>query len=160
PGALRTGQVTIAGQTYTATQAAATVCTYSITRTSDTFDASSGTTTVGVSSPAGCGWTAVSGAPWISVTAGAGGSGNGNGGPTVASNSGVQRTGLVTIAGHTYTATQDAASISFSGNISGLAGSCPNISFTTGGHNVTANSATTYSAGKCSDLRNGTSVTV
>jgi len=159
PGTQRTGQVTIAGQIYTATQSAAPICTYEINRTSDTFAAGGGTTTVGVSSQGGCAWTAVSGAAWITVTSGANGSGNGNVGLTIASNPGVQRTGQVTIAGHTYTATQDAASISFSGTISGLAGSCPNISFTAGS-NVTANNTTTYSGGKCTDLRNGMAVTV
>ncbi len=62
----------------------------------------------------GCSWTAVSQVNWIAVTSGASGSGNGTVSLTVAANSGASRSGVVTIAGQTYTVTQAAGSPSCS----------------------------------------------
>ncbi|HMF94490.1 MAG TPA: BACON domain-containing carbohydrate-binding protein [Vicinamibacterales bacterium] len=109
----RSGTVTIAGQTFTANQAAALPpCTFSISPTSQMFDRGGGTTTVTVTaSLATCTWTASSGAAWISVSIsgpGGGGSGTGNGTVrvTVDENPGDPRTGTATIAGRTFTVQQ------------------------------------------------------
>jgi YD repeat-containing protein len=60
-----------------------------------------------VTAGAGCAWTAVSNAGWITVTSGASGTGNGTVGYSVAANGGSdQRQGTVTIAGQTFTVTQ------------------------------------------------------
>ena len=59
-----------------------------------------------VTTQAGCAWTAVSQAPWITITAGASGTGNGRVGLTITANTGLARTGTVTIGSQTFTVTQ------------------------------------------------------
>jgi len=44
--------------------------------------------------------------------------------------------------------------------MSGLSGSCPNVSFTVSSTTVFAIGSTNYVDGKCKDLRNGRNVTV
>src|SRR5712692_7613197 len=51
-------------------------CTYSISPTSQSFTSAAGTSTVAVTAGAGCSWTTVSNAAWITITAGASGTGN------------------------------------------------------------------------------------
>ena len=75
-GGARTGTITIAGQTFTVTQAAL-VCTYSINPTSVTMPDTRATSTVAVSAGAGCAWTASSNDGWITITSGASGNGDG-----------------------------------------------------------------------------------
>ena len=104
----RTGTLTIAGQTFTVTQAGA-ICTYTISPTATpTVPATGGTGSVSVSTtPAsGCGWQAVSNVPWITITGGSG-TGNGTVSYTVAANPEASaRTGTLTIAEQTFTVTQ------------------------------------------------------
>ena len=108
-GAARTGTVSIAGQTFTVSQAAgAAPCSYSIAPIGQTAPASASSGTVNVTSGAGCAWTAASNASWLGVTAGATGTGNGTVGYSVAANTGAARSGTLTIAGQTFTVTQDA----------------------------------------------------
>jgi C1A family cysteine protease len=83
------------------------VCTYAISPTSKTFQATGGTGTVTVTTSGGCGWTAASNVAWITVTSGAGGSGSGAVTYRVAANSTrYTRTGTLSIAGQTCTVTQ------------------------------------------------------
>ena len=118
-GGARAGTLTIAGQTFTVTQAAAAVsCTYSISPTSSPIAAAGGTGTVAVSTGTGCTWTASSSAGWVGVTSGAIGSGNGSVGFSVAANTGGARAGTLTIAGQTFTVTQAAAAVSCTYSIS------------------------------------------
>src|SRR4029078_562158 len=71
-GAARTGTISITGQTFTVTQAAATPsCTYTIGSPSQHVPATASSGTVSVTSGPGCAWTAVSNATWLSVTSGA-----------------------------------------------------------------------------------------
>ena len=72
----RTGTVTIAGQTFTVTQAGVP-CTFAISPTGTSVGAAATSSTVAVTAPGGCAWSAASNATWITVTAG--GTGNGNG---------------------------------------------------------------------------------
>ena len=111
PGSVRTGTVTVAGQTFTVTQAAATSnpCTYTIGPPDVAIAAPGGTGTVAVSTTDGCAWTASSNAAWVTVTAGASGAGNGAVAFSVAPNPGAARTGTISIAGHTFTVNQAAA---------------------------------------------------
>jgi hypothetical protein len=104
----RTGTITIAGQTFTVTQAGNTSgCNYSIAPTGKLFGSSSGTGSVSVTTTAGCNWTAVSNDAWLTVTSGASGSGNGTVNYSVATNpNSSQRVGTLTIAGQTFTVTQ------------------------------------------------------
>ena len=104
-GAARTGTLTIAGATVTVTQASG--CSYSIAPGTQTLPAAGGNGTVTVTAPAACTWTAASAVPWARVTAGASGTGGGPVTFTADPNTGPTRTGTFTIAGQTFTLTQD-----------------------------------------------------
>lgn len=107
-GAARSGTLLVAGQTFTVNQAA-TPCTFGISPTSQTVTNASGTgTTVMVTTQAACAWTAVSNDSWIAITPPATGVGSGSFGWTYNANTGGQRTGTMTVAGQTFTVTQDA----------------------------------------------------
>jgi hypothetical protein len=102
----RTGTMTIATKTFTVTQSGNS-CSYSISPTSSSFPASGGSNTVNVTAGAGCGWTAMSNVPWITINTGASGTGNGTVDYTVAANTtSSSRQGTMTIAGQTHTVTQ------------------------------------------------------
>ena len=103
----RSGTLTIAGLTYTVTQAGV-VCSYTLSGTSVTFSAAAATGSVAVAVNSGeCAWAAVSNATWITITSGASGTGNGNVTFSVAANTtGSSRSGTLTIARKTYTVTQ------------------------------------------------------
>lgn len=82
------------------------VCSFAISPVGQTFTASGGTGTVNVSAAAtGCPWSASSNASWLTVTPSSG-NGNATVNLTVAANTGAPRTGTLTIAGQTFTATQ------------------------------------------------------
>jgi hypothetical protein len=100
--------MTIAGQTFTVNQSGVVgTCTYSVTPTSATFRKGGGAGSVSVTAGAGCGWTAVSQATWITITGGATGSGNGAVTYSVARYTGKgTRTGAMTIAGQTVSIQQ------------------------------------------------------
>jgi uncharacterized repeat protein (TIGR01451 family) len=88
-------------------------CTYALSRTSENFSASGGSDSVGVTANPGtnnstCPWSATSNASWITITSGSGGSGNGQVSFTVAANTGAARQGTMTIAGQTFTVSEDA----------------------------------------------------
>jgi hypothetical protein len=94
-------------------------CTYSISPTSQSFSAAGGAGSAGVTAPAGCNWTAVSNAVWITITGGSSGSGNGTVNYSVAANAGSARTGTMTIAGQTFTVNQSGAGGGSAFSISG-----------------------------------------
>jgi len=98
----RSGTVTIAGQTFTVTQSASGACSYSITPTSQDFTASGGNGVVSIITAAGCNWTATSNASFLTFGSGTTGSGNGFVVYNVAANSGIARTGTLTVAGQTF----------------------------------------------------------
>ena len=103
----RSGTLTIGGQTFTVNQAAAP-CIYSVAPTSAHFTETAQSATVAVTAGAGCVWTAVSNTGFITVDSGTPGSGNGTVGYSVSANvSTSSRTGTMTIAGSTFTVTQD-----------------------------------------------------
>jgi hypothetical protein len=135
----RTGTITIAGLTFTVTQlGAAPTCTYSINPTSQQFTASGGTSSATVTTQAGCAWTAVSNAAWITVTSGASGTGSGSVAYSVAANASTSpRSGTITIAGQTFTINQDGAVSSCVGTLS-TAGKSFTAAGGTGTVNVTA----------------------
>lgn len=83
-----------------------TVCS-SIASQGVSVPSGGGDTTVQVTASTGCDWSAASNASWITVSSGASGSGSGAVVVTVAANSGFRsRSGTVTIAGSTFTVSQ------------------------------------------------------
>jgi hypothetical protein len=104
-GPQRTGTLTIAGQTHTVTQQSG--CTYTIKPLSMTLDEDAQTSpNINVTTAGGCTWTAVPNDPWITIESGASGSGNGTVKFRVTANAGDDRVGTITIAGLTFTVTQ------------------------------------------------------
>ncbi len=103
-GAARSGTATIAGRNVTINQASG--CSYSLAPTSQAAAAGGGPASVAVTAPGGCAWTAASGVPWITITSGASGSGGGTVQYMVDANTGAARSGVLTIAGQTFTVTQ------------------------------------------------------
>jgi hypothetical protein len=106
-GASRSGSVAIAGMTHTISQASGLLsCTYGLDATEATTSAAGGSMQIAVTSGILCNWTAQSHVPWVTVTSGTNGLGNGVVGLTVAANGSGERTGILTVAGHTFTITQ------------------------------------------------------
>ncbi len=132
-GAQRSGTMTIAGQTFTVTQAAP--CTYAIAPTTRTSPAAGEATSVSVTAGSTCAWSATSNAAWLTVSAGATGTGNGSVNVAVAANTGAQRSGTMTIAGQTFTVTQAAPctyAIAPTTRTSPAAGEATSVSVTAG----------------------------
>jgi len=87
-----------------------TTCTYALAPTSQTYTSAGGAASVSVSTQTGCPWTAVSNAPWITITGGGSGAGGGSANYSVAANSvTTPRSATMTIAGLTFTVNQQAA---------------------------------------------------
>ncbi len=96
----------------TATLGTGTSCssTYTLSSTSASFSSSGGSGSVSVTaSNALCAWSAATNASWITVTSPSTYTGSGTVTYTVAANTGnISRTGTLSIAGQTFTVTQDA----------------------------------------------------
>ncbi|HEX7085028.1 MAG TPA: BACON domain-containing carbohydrate-binding protein [Vicinamibacterales bacterium] len=159
----RTATVTIAGQQVTVTQAAL-VCQYELSDRSESFDEDGGTGTVDVDTASACGWTATSGAPWLTITSGASGTGDGQVTYSVAPNTSADdREGTLTIAGLTVAISQDGvppAPIRLDGEAGAVQGSCPNLTFQLEGRTVRTNPQTNFRRGSCNDLDTGTDIEV
>ena len=114
-GGSRSATITVAGQTFAASQSAA-ACAYSISPTSQLLAAGGDTATVAVTAGSWCSWTAASNdtTGWLTVTSGASGTGNGTVTLSAAPNSAGARSATATIAGQTFTANQTGASCTFS----------------------------------------------
>jgi hypothetical protein len=178
----RSGTMIIAGQTFTVDQNAQS-CTFSVTPPNQNFTLEGGPGIVTVTAGAGCQWTAVSNNPdFITIISPANGSGIGIGSVSyqVGISTGSARTGTMTIAGQTFTVTQetgcsffiDQTNRSFSasaatGNISVTAGegcdwtavsNSPGFITITAGSQGTGNGTVVYSitANTTTSPRNGT----
>ena len=102
----RTGSITVAGATMAISQAAATA-THSLNPTSASLIAGGGTGSIALSLiPSSTTWTATSNVSWITITSAKSGTGSATVNYLVAANSGVARTGTLTIAGLTFTVNQ------------------------------------------------------
>ncbi len=97
-------------QTYTGTAISPQVgapCAFTLTPISQAFAASAGTGAITVATGTNCGWTAVSGAPWITIASGAAGAGIGTVNYTLAANTdSASRAGTISIAAQVFTITQ------------------------------------------------------
>ncbi len=104
----RSGTITIAGKTFTITQAGtALACTVSISPSSANFQAGIGYGDVNVTAASTCAWSATSSDDWISIVPPVSGTGNGTVQFTVAANPNTSsRSGTITISNQTYTVTQ------------------------------------------------------
>ena len=97
--------MTIAGNTFTVTQAANTACQYTISPTTQSVRPGGGTATVTLTTGANCFWTATTTVGWMTLSMS--GSGPRSIDFTVAPNTtGSSRTGTLTIGGRTHTVTQ------------------------------------------------------
>jgi uncharacterized repeat protein (TIGR02543 family) len=106
-GTAHSGTMTIAGNTFTVIQESG--CTYSILPASASYTAPGGTGSISVTaSDSACAWTATNNADWITITSGASGTGSGTVGYSASENSGPARSGTITIAGSTFTVSQEA----------------------------------------------------
>jgi len=109
----RTGTVTIGSNTFTVTQAG-TPCSFTLSPTSQTFPAAGGTSTVDVTTTAGCSWSATSGSTWVTISNGAAPTGSGSVGITATSNPTTQpRSATLTIAGKSFVVTEQAATCTY-----------------------------------------------
>jgi Viral BACON domain len=82
-------------------------CSFTLNPSSASATYNSGTGTFSVTTSAGCSWTAVSNAPWLTVTSGAAGTGSGTVGYSVAANlTDTPRSGTITAGGQPFTFTQ------------------------------------------------------
>jgi Viral BACON domain/Putative binding domain, N-terminal len=101
----RSASLTIAGQTFTVSQAAA--CSYTVSPPSLVVNPPANSGTLSVTTQSGCTWTTTSSASWLTITSPSG-TGNGSSSWTVVSNVGAPaRTGTISIAGKTITVTQN-----------------------------------------------------
>lgn len=103
-GAARSGVIKIGPRNFTVNQESG--CTFSIAPTSQGMPASGGETNVTVTGQPGCGWSASTATPWISILSGASGTGGGVVQMSIAANVDAARSGTVTIAGLTFTVNQ------------------------------------------------------
>ena len=113
PGStLRTGTLTIAGQTVTVSQDTIS-CAYSLGSSGQTVPAAGGSGTVSLTSIAGCSWSATSSASWVTISPSSG-TGSGTVSFTAAANPAPSaRTAILTIGGQTFTVTQAAPACTF-----------------------------------------------
>lgn len=81
-------------------------CAYSLSPTSANAGSSGGNGSVSLTTTAGCNWTAVSSAPWLTITGGSSGSGSGTISYSVGANIGPARSATITAGGQTFTINQ------------------------------------------------------
>jgi hypothetical protein len=103
-GPPRSGSVTIANQRFIASQASG--CRFTISPPSWFLPVEGGRGAIRVDTTPGCGWTAVSSVDWMTITMGQAGTGIGEVWFAVAPNASGQRSGILTIGGIAFRATQ------------------------------------------------------
>jgi Putative binding domain, N-terminal/Viral BACON domain len=105
----RSGTLTIGDHTVLVTQSG-TPCTVGVTPTAQAAGAAAGSGTIAVTAGPGCGWTATSGAAWLTIASGATGSANGTVAYNIVANTiASSRVGTLSIGGRTVTVSQAAA---------------------------------------------------
>ncbi len=117
-------------------------CSFSLSPGSQSYGPEGGTGSVTLSTASTCSWTAVSGASWLTVTAGASGTGPGSVSFAVAANTAsASRTATLTVGGQAFTVSQSGYTGSFT--ISASAGPGGTIS-PSGTSTVTCGGSKTY----------------
>jgi hypothetical protein len=116
-----------------------------------------------------CAWSAVSGAPWVTILTNSSGTGEAEVRYAVAPNVlPGSREAVIAIGPAIHTVTQsgvgndndDDRDVRLSGRVDGLTGNCPALRFSIGGTIVVTTDDTKFSRGSCRDVRNGHEVTV
>jgi hypothetical protein len=157
--ATRSGSLEVAGQRVDVRQLG-TPCDYSIGPKSESFLARGGSGRIDVQTRAVCQWSAATTDSWIVITSPVEASGNGRVEYEVQPNSATTpRIGNITVAGQTFTVTQDEAT-SILGRARNIEGSCPNKRFTVSGQSVRTTRSTDYEDGNCGDIRTFVTVRV
>ena len=139
-------------------------CTFTLGSTYTNIPASGGTGMVSVTANPGssgstCPWNATPSASWIMITLGASGSGNGSVNFSIAANTGAARQATITIAGLTYTVSQDAAG---TGTPTITFGPAPTPTYLGGNFTVSATTNSdgalsySYVSGPCAQVSGGT----
>jgi Putative binding domain, N-terminal/Viral BACON domain len=106
-GLARTGTLTVASTTITVTQARdPSTCRYTLNPNSASLGYVGGTVSMSVSTDSDCSWTSTATGPWITITSGESGAGNGSVEFRVAQNSGLARSGTVTVGSTTISVSQ------------------------------------------------------
>ena len=100
----RSGTLTVAGRTFTLNQGEG--CAFTLSSSSATIDDEGGQGSFTVQTAGGCGWTASSTVPWLTIQSGTNGSGEGTVRFTASRNTGPSRSGAITAGGQTFTVTQ------------------------------------------------------
>ncbi len=139
----RVGTITATGNLiFTVTQTGS--CVYAVTPPApSSFPAEGGSGSATVSTTAGCSWTAVSNAPWITLTGAISGTGNGTVPFAVGRNTDAARGGTMTIAGQTVNITQAVATVgTLSGTITNSLNGGPVSGATVTVGNLTATTVT------------------
>ena len=140
--------------------AAVSGCTYTLSP-NQTFQAAAGTGTVTVTAAAGCAWTAVSSASWLTVTTGAAGTSNGTVGFGVAANTGAARNATITVGGggvsSVFSVAQAGASGGGNDEISG-ATAITALPYTTAQSTATATANPNDPVHSCTGLRDSNSI--
>ena len=167
----RSGALVVSTQRVPLSQAAAP-CHFDLNRTRETTGSGGGRLSVDVSTLTGCAWTATSTVNWIEIQSGRSGNAGGTVVLDVSANAGAERVGQVTIAGQTYTVTQNGAaatpllpplvpgSVEVAGTVQNISGRCPTIRFGLSGRTVVTNSETEFRNLKCTDVRKGVRLSV
>jgi all-beta uncharacterized protein/BACON domain-containing protein len=111
-GPARSGTLTIAGRTFAVSQSSG--CSFSINPASQNLPYFGGPGSVAVNTSAGCTWAATSSISWVRLTAGQSGTGPGSVAFTADETpSSLPRSGTVSIAGQTFTVTQEGGPCTF-----------------------------------------------
>ncbi|HEY8549229.1 MAG TPA: DUF5666 domain-containing protein [Vicinamibacterales bacterium] len=122
-----------------------------------------GSAEIRVTAAAGCRWTATSSTSWLDVRGGSG-AGTGTFRIQVALHVGLQpRSGSVTVEGQSITVEQQGAlpgPQTLTGTVSGLSGSCPNLTFSVAGQTIRTNVLTGFPRNGCPRMSNGAEVEV
>ncbi len=126
----RTAKITAGGKTFTVTQPGIP-CSYGISSSAFSTSSTATASSVSVSAVGGCGWTASSGAGWVTVTSGTSGTGNGTVGFSVAANpSSAARNATLTVAGHPVAVSQAGAACTYTLSASSYTAPAAGISST------------------------------
>jgi hypothetical protein len=168
-GTTRTGHIAVGTASFVVLQAAAGApppppCTFDVDPDNRiAAEATGGAGTLMVNTSGACAWNAAASQGWIQLTT-AGGTGPGSVGYVIAPNATAsERTGTITVAGTTISVNQAGIELeptTLRGEVSGLTGRCPAVTFTIDGRTVSTSDSTNYRGGNCGKLSNGDSVRV